>query len=188
MESCHTGPSWFQDLLPKNAMCANVCTWKLEDMTPHGRVCTCHGCLFQCSHTWTLVRQIMFDTQEMANIHKLLQLTFLFAAMTGKSRLGPDPSISINDLQRKINEVMQRQGCRDLNKLLHSRHAVSWKTSPDPEWLAVETLVIGLLLGLGLLVGIGLLLLIGLLGFSCTWSRSCLECHWSIAFSNIHLS
>ena len=74
--------------------------------------------------------------------------------MTGKSRLGPDPSISINDLQRKINEVMQRQGCRDLNKLLHSRHAVSWKTSPDPEWLAVETLVIGLLLGLGLLVGI----------------------------------
>ena len=68
-------------------------------MTPHGRVCTCHGCLFQCSHTWTLVRQIMFDTQEMANIHKLLQLTFLFAAMTGKSRLGPDPSISINDLQ-----------------------------------------------------------------------------------------
>ena len=99
VESCHTGPSWLQDLLPKNAMCANVCTWKLEDMTPHGRVCTHHGCLFQCSHTWTLVRQIMFDTQEMANIHKLLQLTFLFAAMTGKSRLGPDPSISINDLQ-----------------------------------------------------------------------------------------
>lgn len=77
----------------------------------------------------------------MANIHKLLQLTFLFAAMTGKSRLGPDPSISINDLQRKINEVMQRQGCRDLNKLLHSRHAVSWKTSPDPEWLGTDELV-----------------------------------------------
>jgi len=53
--------------------------------------------------------------------------------------------------------------------------------------LAVETLVIGLLLGLGLLVGIGVLLLIGLLGFSWTWSRSCLECHWSIAFSHIHL-
>ena len=75
--------------------------------------------------------------------------------------------------------------------------------------LAVETLVIGLLLGLGLLVGIGsgvkkgqlavetrlgllvgigVLLLIGLLGFSWTWSRSCLECHWSIVFSHIHLS
>ena len=75
--------------------------------------------------------------------------------------------------------------------------------------LAVETLVIGLLLGLGLLVGIGsgvkkgqfavetrlglvvgigVLLLIGLLGFSWTWSRNCLECHWSIAFSHIHLS
>ena len=54
--------------------------------------------------------------------------------------------------------------------------------------LAVETLVIGLLLGLGLLVGIGILLLIGLLGFSWTWSRSCLECHWSIVFSHIHLS
>lgn len=60
--------------------------------------------------------------------------------MSGKSRLGPDPSISVSDLQKKIHEATQRQGCSDLAKLLRSKQSVSWKHAPDSEWLGTDEL------------------------------------------------
>ena len=32
--------------------------------------------------------------------------------MSGKSRLGPDPSVGIADLQKQVWEVTERQGCK----------------------------------------------------------------------------
>ena len=141
MESCHTGPSWFQDLLPKNAMCANVCTWKLEDMTTHGRVCTCHGCLFQCSHTWTLVRQIMFDTQEMANIHNFYNLPSFLLPWLAKADL--DLTLRFQSMTFKGKSMKWCKGSAVVTwtSSCTAGHAVSWKTSPDPEWFGTDELV-----------------------------------------------
>ena len=56
--------------------------------------------------------------------------------MTSKRvRLASDPSVGVHDLCKVINEVLEQEGCRDMTKLLQSRHKVSWKTSPDGEWL-----------------------------------------------------
>jgi len=56
--------------------------------------------------------------------------------MTSKRlRLAADPSVGVHDLCKVINEVVDQEGCRDMAKLLQSRHKVSWKTSPDGEWL-----------------------------------------------------
>ena len=61
---------------------------------------------------------------------------WLCLAMTAKRvRLASDPSVGVHDLCKVINEVLEQEGCRDMTKLLQSRHKVSWKTSPDGEWL-----------------------------------------------------
>eukprot|EP00435_Cladocopium_sp_Y103_P050022 s1211_g15.t1 len=56
----------------------------------------------------------------------------------GKIRLGPDPSVAISDIERKIWETTQRQGCTDLLKLLHSKQPMSWKSAPCGEWLGTD--------------------------------------------------
>lgn len=60
--------------------------------------------------------------------------------MAGRSRLGPDPTVQVGDLQQKIWEVTQRQGCMDMAKLLHSSKDQKWKTAPDQEWLGGDGL------------------------------------------------
>eukprot|EP00435_Cladocopium_sp_Y103_P006548 s1297_g2.t1 len=60
--------------------------------------------------------------------------------MSGKIRLGPDPSVAISDIQRKIWEATQRQGCTDLFKLLHSKQPMSWKSAPCGEWLGTDSM------------------------------------------------
>ena len=62
-----------------------------------------------------------------------------FSAMSaGKNRLGPDPSVSISDIQKKIWETTQRQGCTDLLKLLYSKQPMSWKSAPCGKWLGTD--------------------------------------------------
>ena len=60
--------------------------------------------------------------------------------MSGRSRLGPDPSVSIGDLEKKIFEVTERQGCKDLAKLIHSKVKQTWRTAPDSDWLGCDGL------------------------------------------------
>lgn len=60
--------------------------------------------------------------------------------MAGRSRLGPDPTVQVGDLQQKVWEVTQRQGCMDLAKILHSSRDQKWKTAPDQEWLGGDGL------------------------------------------------
>lgn len=58
--------------------------------------------------------------------------------MAMKRRAVPDPSISVVDLQSCLLSFCQESGSYDLHGLLvyqgSKKH--SWKTAPDPEWMA----------------------------------------------------
>lgn len=58
--------------------------------------------------------------------------------MAMKRRAVPDPSISVVDLQSCLQAFCQEQGSYDLHGLLVHQGAKkhSWKTAPDPEWMA----------------------------------------------------
>lgn len=69
--------------------------------------------------------------------------TYLFSpgcAMSGNKRLGPDPAVAVADIQKQIWEVTERQGCKDLQKILGCSQHVSWKTAPSGEWLGSEAM------------------------------------------------
>ena len=61
-------------------------------------------------------------------------------AKKGRPRLGPDPSVAIGDIQKCLHEFLQRHGSSDIDRLLHPPNPISWKTSPDGEWLGMETM------------------------------------------------
>lgn len=50
-------------------------------------------------------------------------------------RLAPDPSVGVHDLCRVLHELTERQGCKDVAKILHSSVKMTWKTAADGAWL-----------------------------------------------------
>ena len=55
--------------------------------------------------------------------------------MGSKSRLVPDPSVSVGDIMKAVSAVTRQLGCSDMLKLLHSKQKMTWKSAPDAEWL-----------------------------------------------------
>ncbi len=59
--------------------------------------------------------------------------------MGSNKRLAPDPAIAVMDLQRCIKDFCKEKGSTDMWALImpHESRKISWKTVPDPGWLAV---------------------------------------------------
>lgn len=55
--------------------------------------------------------------------------------MAGRNRLTPDPSVSVADICSALHSVTETEGCKDIQKLLHSRTKYTWKSAPDADWL-----------------------------------------------------
>ena len=75
--------------------------------------------------------------------------TKCFCAMAGRNRLTPDPSVSVADICSALHRVTETEGCKDIQKLLHSRTKYTWKSAPDALGLLFSVpaqVVVGLLL------------------------------------------
>ena len=58
--------------------------------------------------------------------------------MSTKSRLIPDPSVGVCDIEKQIWEVTERRGCKDLWKILECKQGVTWKSAPLGDWLGSD--------------------------------------------------
>ena len=56
------------------------------------------------------------------------------------ARLAPDPAVGVHDLCKVFHELTERQGCKDLARILYSREKVTWKTAADGSWLGSDSL------------------------------------------------
>ena len=54
----------------------------------------------------------------------------------GRSRLTPDPTVSVADLQKCFESLCQREGTWDIHRLLLSTKECNWKNAPDPTQLS----------------------------------------------------
>ena len=78
-------------------------------------------------------------------------------AMAGRNRLAPDPSVSVADICSALHSVTETEGCKDIQKLLHSKNQDTWKSAPDADWLGSKS-VSGLFQALLLCIAMGSLL------------------------------
>ena len=64
---------------------------------------------------------------------KTLFTAQVFCAMAGRNRLTPDPSVGVADICSALHSVTETEGCKDIQKLLHSRTKYTWKSAPDAD-------------------------------------------------------
>lgn len=62
-----------------------------------------------------------------------------FCGMAGRNRLAPDPSVSVADICSALHSVTETEGCKDIQKALHSKTKYTWKSAPDADWLGAKS-------------------------------------------------